>query len=226
MSFLFFDDSPGAIRRLPIYLLIDVSSTMSGARIQAVNQGMQLLYQELLESPQAIETVWISVITFGTRAEVVVPLVELTEFKPPSLDVRGATALGAAIELVIESLERDVHTRTSDETRGDYRPILFILTDGNPTDDWQRAVQRLRSHAYHPAQIIVLNCGDRDSLETLKQVGDTVLLMNEVTSDKLSDFFRWVSVTISTTSKKSIDLLGTELSPTILPKPPGGIDVV
>ena len=55
-------------RRLPVYLVLDVSGSMSGEPIEAVRMGLKQLLSDLQDNPQALETVWLSVITFGSSA--------------------------------------------------------------------------------------------------------------------------------------------------------------
>src|SRR5262249_46750175 len=78
----------------------------------------------------------LSVITFGREAQQVVPLTELVEFHAPALRVRTGTALGGALQVLMSSLDRDVQ-KTTEGRKGDYRPLVFLLTDGQPTDDWE-----------------------------------------------------------------------------------------
>ena len=62
------------VRRLPIYLLIDTSGSMMGEPIEAVKQGIRTLITELKGDPQAVETAYLSVITFDSHARQLVPL--------------------------------------------------------------------------------------------------------------------------------------------------------
>lgn len=82
------------IRRLPVYLLLDCSGSMSGEPIEAVKQGIKALLTELKGDPQALETACLSVITFNSTARQISPLTELMLFKEPELTAGGATALG------------------------------------------------------------------------------------------------------------------------------------
>ncbi|MFM6136537.1 MAG: VWA domain-containing protein, partial [Sphaerospermopsis kisseleviana] len=82
-------------RRLPVYLVLDCSGSMSGDPIQAVNQGVKALLAELRSEPYAIETAYLSVITFESTAQQVCPLTELITFKEPTLVAGGATSMGA-----------------------------------------------------------------------------------------------------------------------------------
>ena len=132
-------------RRLPVFILLDVSASMAGAPIMAVTEGVRLLHSQLIEIPTAVETVWISLITFGTQAEVINPLTPLLEFLPPNdLKAGGTTSLGAALHLLDQALENDVKTG-SDTEKGDWRPLVYLLTDGEPTDDWEVAVEHLKN---------------------------------------------------------------------------------
>lgn len=71
-------------RRLPVYLVLDCSGSMHGDPIQAVNQGVKALVAELKSEPYAIETAYLSVITFESTAQQVSPLTELLTFQPQS----------------------------------------------------------------------------------------------------------------------------------------------
>src|SRR5260370_15171464 len=92
------------VRRRPVYLLLDTSSSMFGAPIQAVQQGVTLIHRELLNNPHAIATVYLSVITFDSTAKQIVQLTSVETFTPPTLKAEGNTALGAAITLLIDGL--------------------------------------------------------------------------------------------------------------------------
>src|SRR5690242_16399199 len=88
-------------RRLPIYLLLDASSSMGGVKIVSVNNGVQLLYHELLNDPRSAQTVHISVIVFADQAYQT-PLISISQFTPPQLSANGSTAMGAAFHILNE----------------------------------------------------------------------------------------------------------------------------
>ena len=83
-------------RRLPVYLLLDCSGSMSGEPIEAVRQGLRMLVSDLRGDPQALETAYLSVITFASSAQQVCPLTELMMFQEPNLDASGSTSLTSA----------------------------------------------------------------------------------------------------------------------------------
>src|SRR5262245_20433997 len=90
-------------RRLPVYLLIDCSESLAGEPIQAVAQGVGALLSDLRGDPMALETVYLSVITFASKATFAAQLTEVMKFQPPKLRLGSGTALGAALRLFIAS---------------------------------------------------------------------------------------------------------------------------
>src|SRR5258706_11847909 len=99
-------------RRLPVYLLLDCSGSMHGDPIEAVKMGLRQLRADLQSDPQALESVWLSVITFESTAKQVVPLTEIGRFEEPKLEANGTTALGEALRLLISCMDREVRKTT------------------------------------------------------------------------------------------------------------------
>lgn len=190
------------IRRRPVYLLLDTSGSMRGAPIQAVQQGVAMIHQELLNNPHAIETVYLSVITFADSAQQVAKLASVVDFKPPTLRAEGQTALGAAITLLEQAFEREL-IPNSEGRKGDYRPLVFLLTDGAPTDDWRPAVARFKARRGNKiGAFVALGCGTNVNTETLREITKDVLYMKDTSPDALKQFFRWVSSSIQKTSQR------------------------
>jgi len=218
----FGDNTP--TRRLPVYLLLDTSGSMAGAPIVAVNNGVGLLYRELMNNPNALETVWISVITFSQDAKRT-PLADLSSFTPPVLTAGGPTALGAALRELGRALDNDVIANSPDR-KGDYKPLAFLLTDGAPTDEWRSAAQELKKRTKAPlGTFVALGCGDEVKVDVLKEITDQVLLMRDVQADSLQEFFRWVSASVKQASVAA-PRMGTGESLTTMPPPPPSIEVL
>ena len=187
-------------RRLPVYLLLDTSGSMAGAPLQAVEQGVKLVCEELMNTPQAVETAWISVITFGSQASQIVVLTELMLFTPPHLQAGGSTAMGAALHMLGEAIDQEVAANTS-EQKGDYKPLIFLFTDGAPTDDWETGLSALRSRTQKkPVTLVGLGCGAGAKISTLQQICDVTLKLADATPDAIQEFFKWVSQSIKTAS--------------------------
>ena len=206
------------LRRLPVYLVLDTSESMAGPAIEAVEQGVSTLVSELRTNPIAIETAYLSVITFGREAQQIAPLTELMEFRPPTLKVRTGTALGGALQLLMSSLERDVQ-KTTEGVKGDYRPLVFILTDGQPTDDWELHADSIRELVVtRRANILAIGCGPDIDTEVLYRITDTALVMPSLTPEAIRKSFIWLSASVQTVSAKIQEQ--AERSSLELPQPP------
>jgi uncharacterized protein YegL len=191
-----------SIRRLPVYLVIDCSESMAGPAIEAVSRGVTTLVNELRGNPLALESAYLSVITFAKEAKQVVPLTELLHFQPPKLPVRTGSSLGAALRLLLKCMQREV-VKSTPTTKGDYKPLVFLLTDGQPTDDWEPAAAALRQ-ANNPkiANIYAIGCGPDVDPDNLRQVTDIVLMLNDVTPEAIRKFFVWLSASVQTASTR------------------------
>lgn len=189
-------------RRLPVYLLLDCSGSMTGEPIEAVRQGVKALLSELRGDPQALETAYLSVITFDSHARQVVPLTELVLFKEPELTAGGATALGEALRVLIDCVSSEVR-RSSPTQKGDWRPLVFILTDGSPTDteEFNLAVRELRR--IKAANIIACAAGAKADTTHLKRITENVLMMNTLSAGDMAQFFEWVSGSIKMSSRRA-----------------------
>jgi len=211
--------SPG-MRRLPVYLLLDCSGSMFGEPIEAVRQGISLLRSDLQSDPQALETVWLSVITFESDARQVVPLTPIDQFQEPTIQASGTTSLGAAMDLLLDCVRREVR-KTTAEVKGDFKPLVFLMTDGVPTDNWEPAAGRLRAN--RPGNIIACAAGSGADESVLKRVTEIVVKLSDTSPGTLQAFFRWVSASVSTTSA-SISAQGD--APVNVPPPPADQGIV
>ncbi|MDZ8078277.1 MAG: TerY-C metal binding domain-containing protein [Nostoc sp. DcaGUA01] len=189
-------------RRLPIYLLLDCSESMAGEAFTALQNGVNAMINELRTNPMALETVAISLITFASTAKQVIPLTDLLKFQVPQLRLGSGTKLGAALDIWQKCLEREV-AKTTAEQKGDYKPICFILTDGEPTDAWENVAQKVRTTIVgKKANVIAVACGPDADTEKLRRITETVIVLKQATPDTFAKFFKWISASVSVASER------------------------
>ena len=187
------------MRRLPIYFLVDVSESMVGEPIEQVQDGLRTVIQELRSDPYALETVYASVIAFAGQAKRLSPLTELFKFYPPTFPIGGGTSLGQALNFLMDDIDHNVQ-KTTMEAKGDWKPIIFLFTDGMPTDDPSAAFDRWNSHYRKHCNLIAISIGDNVDTGVLSQISENVLRLNQTDAHSFQQFFKWVTASIQTSS--------------------------
>lgn len=211
------------MRRLPVYLVLDTSSSMYGEPIEAVKNGVQTLISTLRSDPYALETAFISIITFNTNAQQVTSLTELASFQQPTIDAGGCTALGGALELLAQKIDAEV-TKTTAEQKGDWKPLVFLMTDGEPTDDITHGLAEFRKRK--TGMVVACAAGTGANTNTLKQITENVVSLDTADSATIKAFFKWVSASISTSSINLEKGEGETSDMSELPPPPPEVNIV
>lgn len=210
------------VRRLPVYLLMDTSGSMRGEPIESVKVGLEAMVSSLRKDPFALESVHISIITFDREVNELLPLTELESLTLPEINTpeSGPTHLGMALELLYEKCNRELIRGTPDQ-KGDWKPLLFIMTDGKPSDmaKYREFVPKVQSLGF--GSIVGCAAGPKASPEALKLLTDNVVHLDTTDSNTFSQFFKWVSASVSI-GNKSQGLTET----TELPPPPADVHIV
>lgn len=209
-------------RRLPVYLVLDTSGSMMGEPITALETGMQTLVSALRQDPYALETAYLSVITFDSSAKQVVPLTELTAFQTPAIQASGTTALGDALKLLAERINTEV-AKTTPEVKGDWKPLVFLMTDGAPTDSWQNGLAEFKK--CKTGIVVACAAGHGADTNVLKQITENVVQLDTADSAAIKQFFKWVSDSVSTGSQK-VDSGNEMTGLNELPPPPAEVNII
>ena len=211
------------MRRLPVYFLIDTSSSVGGEPIEAIRVGLDTLISALRQDPQALETAHLCVITFASEAKVVTPLTEITSVQIPRITARGKTALGAGLTLLAACIDTDI-VKSTPEAKGDWKPLVFLMTDGGPSDDWRAGLARFKQCKV--GTFVAMAYGRHVHLDVLQEITPDVVAIQDVDSDKFKSYFKWVTSSISVRSQ-SLDRGQTDTGGlNQLPPPPPEINVV
>ena len=177
------------MRRLPMYFLVDVSESMVGEPIKQVEGRIRKVIQKLKNNPYAIETVFVSIIVFADKAKILSPLTELYKFYPPTFPIGGGTSLGAAMNLLMDEMDKNV-VMTTKETKGDWKPIVFLFTDGTPTDDPTTSFAQWNQKYRCKSNLIVLSIRNNVNTQIFGQISDNIVHLNETDDETFNAFFK------------------------------------
>jgi len=210
------------MRRLPVYFLIDTSGSMYGEPIQALNNALSGMINTLRADAQALDSLWISMITFDKEVREIVPLTELPSFQLPEIicPQSGPTHTGQALEMLYEKVKLDI-IRGSSTQKGDWKPLMFLFTDGKPSDLqlYREMLPKIKSLNF--GAIVCCAAGHLANDSLLKELTPDVVHLDTADSATLKQFFKWVSETIEQGNKSQ----GTGESVT-LPPPPSEITLI
>jgi uncharacterized protein YegL len=172
---------------------------MIGDPVEQVQDGMAAIIRELRTDPYSLETVYISIIAFAGKAHKLSPLTELYNFYPPKLPIGSGTSLGNALSFLMNDLDVSVQKTTLEE-KGDWKPIIFLFTDGNPTDEYAQTFERWNKKYRKGTNLAVVSIGDNADLSILCKISDNVLQLKATDAESFKQFFKWITASIKTNS--------------------------
>lgn len=210
------------MRRLPVYFLLDTSGSMYGEPIQALNNALSGMVNTLRSDPQALDSLWLSIVTFDREVKEIVPLTELVQFHLPEITCpqSGPTNTGAALDFIMNRVQQDI-IRGNETQKGDWKPLLFLFTDGKPSDIalYREKVAEVRKFDF--GAVVGCAAGHLANDAMLKELTDNVVHLDSADSQTLKAFFKWVSETIEQGNKSQATGENRQLPP-----PPDEITVV
>ena len=194
-------DTSNPEARCPCVLLLDVSGSMSGAPITELNEGLVAFQNVLQKDDLASVRVEIAIVSFGNEVQIVQNFITANQFQAPQLSPAGLTPMGAAIQLALDMVRerKNIYKKNGASY---YRPWLFLITDGAPTDEWQSAAQRVKQEEAQKA-IAFFTVG--------VQGADMTILSQIATRQPLPlkglnfrDLFMWLSASLTSVSHSQI----------------------
>ena len=188
------------MRRLPVFLVIDISESMAGDNLRHMQEGISRLLSVLRADPYALETVHLSVIAFAGVARTIAPLVELFSFYPPRLPIGSGTSIGAALDHVMAEIDAHV-IASSAERKGDYKPLVYFMSDGKATDNPAAAIARWQRHFARRATLVSIGIGPFADLSALSAISDHTLRLENCDDADFKTFINWISTSVSAQSR-------------------------
>lgn len=186
--------------RCPCILLLDTSGSMDGSPVHELNAGLNTFRNELFKDELALLRIEIAIITFGSSVELIQDFVSADQFIPPVLSASGYTPMGQAINLALDHLDARKQVYRS---RGVsyYRPWIFLLTDGVPTDAWQDAAQRVQT-AEERKKVAFFSVGVQGAdMGLLGQIASRQPLCLQGLNFR--ELFVWLSASLSSVSRSA-----------------------
>lgn len=184
--------------RCPCVLLLDVSSSMAGKPLAELNAGLKVLKDELAADSLALKRVDIAMVTFGP-IQIAMPFTGASAFEPPTLKAHGDTPMGKAIMQAITL----VHERKNEYRSNGisyYRPWIFLITDGGPTDAWQNAAAAVQEGEASKKFAFFAIGVKGANMEILQQISSarTPLALDGL---KFRELFSWLSSSLRSVSR-------------------------
>lgn len=197
--------------RCPVVLLCDTSGSMSGEPINALNTGLAAFQKDVYKDEIASLRVEVALITFGP-VQLVQDFVTIDNFTPPRLTASGVTPMGEAIEYGLDLIEQRKETYKANGVQY-YRPWVFLITDGAPTDSYQNAAYRIREAEAQRRMLFFAVGVEGADINKLSQIAlpeRPPVLLNGL---DFSSMFQWLSTSMKRVSSSQVGSTMVSLPP-------------
>lgn len=195
-------------QRCPCILLLDVSGSMDGAPIAQLNAGLQTFRDSIQKNELASMRVEVAIITFGHVVELKQDFITVDQLNPPVLASKGGTPMGQAINLALDKLEerKQIYKQAGISY---FRPWVFLITDGEPTDEWHAAATRIQAIEERKGVTFFVVGVDKANLTTLAQIAPKNRPPVRLLGLNFASMFLWLS---SSLGKVSDSKIGTQVA--------------
>lgn len=193
-------------RTMTLFFVIDASGSMEGSKIGAVNAAIEEVIPALKEvsDENADAQIKVAVLEFSSGARWITDggPVEVDQFYWNYMDAGGVTDLGAACKALNEKLSTKGFMR---EATGSFAPAIFLMSDGEPTDDWQRGIDQLKENNWFKAGVkVAVAIGDDANKDVLKAfTGSMEAVLETHSTAVLKKMIKFVSIRASQVASKS-----------------------
>jgi uncharacterized protein YegL len=186
--------------RVPCVLLLDVSGSMSGQPIAELNEGLVTLKDTLSADSLASKRAELAIVTFGGSVDVVQDFVTAEHFQPPHLTVSGNTPMGQAITTGLGMVTTRKNTYRANGVSY-YRPWVFMITDGGPTDEWQSAADLVKQGEASKSFVFFSVGVEGANFDALAKISTRTPI--KLKGLNFRDLFLWLSQSMKSVSQSS-----------------------
>ena len=194
---------------LPVVLLLDVSGSMGGEKIQSVNESVKDMLETFRSTENSETEIDVAIITFGAEVKLHQALASASDINWRDLSSAGSTPLGTALKMAKAMIDdKDVVPSRA------YRPTVVLVSDGQPTDDWEKPLEAFIANGRSAKCDRMAMCigADADEVVLRKFIdGTNNSLFYAGNAKQLRDFFKFVTMSVTIRSKSQ--------KPDILPDP-------
>ncbi len=204
-------------RTMSLFYLFDRSGSMFGTKIGQVNYAMKdipgIVKDVADNAPNA--KIVVTAAAFSTDVDWITPQPQSPdEFEWRDLQAEGLTALGAMLTSLNEKMSRKEFL--GDNPMGYLAPGIIIMSDGEPTDDWETPLAALKKNNWFKNAIkVAFAVGDDANKQVLAEItgsSESVISIDDPT--KIRKYIKFVTAVVSrtgTTSQTSFDLSPQEV---------------
>lgn len=204
MEAVYFAENPEP--RCPCILLLDVSGSMYGAPMRALNEGLRIFKQELARDELAKKRIEIAIVTFSSDIQVVEDFATPDQLEAPTLSAQGKTHMGSGIQMALDMIQaRKLQYRQSGIAY--YRPWVFLITDGEPQGEpdtaIEQAAQRLKNEEASRRVAFFAVGVEGANMTRLEQIAVRSPL--KLTGLNFQEMFVWLSASMKRISQSRTD---------------------